>query len=118
MICRVKILKNSIIRLSENRKVISLKFKKSYLNWSAWITLILTYVLPYQSTDGFATKFGYPIPFLTTHDVPIDTTLLKSLDVNILSLAIDIMIVYFVINFAYGLVVKFKSNKDINQRID
>jgi len=41
-----------------------MKFNKKFFNWSAWLTLFITYVVPYQSTDGFATYFGYPFSFL------------------------------------------------------
>lgn len=75
-----------------------MKFNKKTFNAAAWITLIITYILPYQSTNGIGTKFGYPFPFLTVYTT-INISLLKSFYVNILTFTIDIFIVYFVISF-------------------
>jgi hypothetical protein len=88
-----------------------MNFSKRILNWAAWVTLIATYLLPYQSTDGFATKFGYPFSFLTVYDAPINTSLSASLSLNPLTLAIDVMIFYFIIKHAYKLFEKIKPNK-------
>jgi hypothetical protein len=92
-----------------------MSFNKKFFNLAAWITLFITYVFPYQSTDGFATHFGYPFSFLTVYKTSIKTSLLKSENVDLLTLAIDILIIYFVINFANALLVKVKSNEDKNR---
>lgn len=86
-----------------------MKFNKKFFNWSAWIILLITYVLPYQSTDGFATKFGYPFAFLTVYKTSAGHTLLMSQSLNILILTINILIVYFVINFANAQLLKKKT---------
>ena len=91
-----------------------MKFNKKYLNWSAWITVLLAYVLPYRSTDGFATTFGYPFPFLTTHKTSINISLLMDESINPLYLALNILIIYLLINFTYGYLVKMKINKGMN----
>lgn len=39
-------------------------------------------------------------------------------NINLLTLAINILIVYFVINFADALLVKVKSNRDMNKTKD
>jgi hypothetical protein len=67
------------------------------LNLSAWITLFLTYILPYRYTDGFETSFGYPIPFVSVYDIPIDKTPFMSMSVNALAIIFDVLIVYLVI---------------------
>lgn len=54
-----------------------MNFNIKNFNRAAWITLLITYVLPYQWTDGFATKFGYPLPFLTVYKTSISNSLLK-----------------------------------------
>jgi hypothetical protein len=94
---------------------IFMKFNKKFFNWSAWITLIIAYVLPYQSTDGFATNFGYPFAFLTVHKTSITTSLLMTETLNILLLALNILIVYFVISFANVQFIKVKSGRDRNK---
>lgn len=88
-----------------------MKFNKKIFNAAAWITLIITYVLPYQSTNGIGTIFGYPFPFLTVYKT-INTSLLNSFYVNILTLAIDIFIVYFVIRFVSILFSKKRVSKN------
>lgn len=92
-----------------------MKFNKKFFNWSAWITLLITYVLPYQSTDGFATYFGYPFSFLTVYKTSINTSLFMTEHINLLSLALNILIVYFVISFANAQLVKVKSNRDMSK---
>lgn len=86
-----------------------MKFNKKLFNWSAWIILLITYVFPYQSTDGFATKFGYPFAFLTVYKTSPGRTLLTSQSLNVLILIINILIVYFVFNFANAQLLKKKS---------
>jgi hypothetical protein len=92
-----------------------MKFNKSFFNWSLWITLLSTYVLPYQSTDGFVAKYGYPFPFFTIHNTNrIGLTLLMSNTIDVVLLAIDIFIVYLVIYFIYAILIKRKSVHDKN----
>lgn len=88
-----------------------MNLNKKIFNWAAWITLIATYILPYQSTDGFATKFGYPFSFLTIYGTHINVSLLKSLSLNPLILIIDVVIVYLLIKLAYKLLEKTKFIK-------
>ncbi|MCT4544517.1 MAG: hypothetical protein N4A63_13300 [Vallitalea sp.] len=92
-----------------------MKFSKKILNYAAWITLLLTYLLPYQSTDGFATGFGYPISFLTVYDTKINRSLINTININILSFIADIGAIYIVIYLAYKISVKVKSTKMINK---
>ena len=39
-----------------------MKFYRKLFNWSAWLALVLTYVVPYQ-IDDLAMKCGFPIRF-------------------------------------------------------
>lgn len=74
-----------------------MKFNRRYFKIAAWITLILTYIMPYQSTEGVSTGFGYPFPFLTIYDKPASKILLTSAHTNLGTLFIDILIIYFII---------------------
>ncbi|MBE3592140.1 MAG: hypothetical protein PWP18_684 [Thermoanaerobacter sp.] len=90
------------------------KFNKGFFNWAAWLTLLLAYVLPYQSTDGFAIHYGYPFAFLTTYNdnlLKAKITLLTSTSFNMGIFAIDVVIIYFAIYFANELLIKWKSKK-------
>ena len=91
-----------------------MNINKKFLNWSAWITLLMTYILPFQSTDGLATKFGYPFSFLTVYKTSVGTSLLTSQNINVLVLALNIMIIYFVIYFASAQFIKLNSYKKTN----
>lgn len=81
------------------------------LNWSAWITLFLTYILPYRYTDGFETSFGYPIPFVSIYDIPIDRTPFMSMSVNALAIIFDVLIVYLVISIVMKLWNRFHKDR-------
>lgn len=92
-----------------------MKFKRSFFNWSLWITLLSTYVLPYKSTDGLSAKYGYPFPFFTVHNTNrIGLTLLMSNTIDVVLLAADILIVYLVIFFIFQILIKRKSVNDKN----
>lgn len=86
------------------------KIDKKDLNASAWIVIVLAYFLPYRSKDGFATVFGYPIPFFTTYDKPVGDTLMVSNLLNIGGLAVNILIVYLIIRL-----IRYIKNKYLNK---
>jgi len=92
-----------------------MKFNKKIFNWSAWITLLIAYVLPYQSqsADGHSTYLGYPLSFLTVNNSPIYKTLFMTEIIDIFTLILDILIVYFVLYFANVYFSKLKSKKNI-----
>lgn len=94
-----------------------MKFNKKLFNWSAWITILITYVLPYQSqsSDGHSTYFGYPLSFLTILNRPINISLFMTENLDLLAFAIDVFVVYFVLNFANVHLGKVKSNKDMKK---
>ena len=96
------------------------KFNKKIFNWSAWITLIIAYVLPYQSqsADGHSSYFGYPLSFLTINDSPIHKTLFGTESLDPLTLIIDILIVYLVLLFFNVYLSKVKLNKYKNKTKD
>jgi len=89
-----------------------MKFDRKLLNWSTWITLVLTYIVPYQ-IDGLAIKCGFPIRFWKIYIFTTpNSSLLNSSSLNLLELAINILIIYFIISFIYKLYIKQKSKKD------
>ncbi|WFR59872.1 hypothetical protein QA584_12565 [Anaerocolumna sp. AGMB13025] len=70
------------------------------LNLSAWLMVLFTYLLPYRYADGFETTFGYPIPYITIHDIPIERTPFMSMNINVLAFLINIFIIYIIISLA------------------
>ena len=89
-----------------------MKFNRRLFNWSVWISLVLTYVLPYQ-IDGSAIKCGFPIRFwkIRINTIP-NSSLLNSSSLDLLLLTINILIIYLIISFVYKLYIKIKSKND------
>lgn len=83
------------------------------LNQAAWISLLLTFITPYElDSSGFKT-WGYPIKYFTTYAFPQDsTTLLSSTSTSILGLISNILIIYIIINTFILLKERFIKNKN------
>jgi hypothetical protein len=87
-----------------------MKFNWKLFNWSAWITLALTYVLPCQSTDGFAASYGYPFPFLTSYNNgTLKASLFISNNINLILLVQNILIIYLILFFVNKLLIRQKN---------
>jgi hypothetical protein len=76
------------------------KINWKILNWAFWIEIILSYVLPFRVVDDFQYKVGFPIPFITVYDRPIEVNPLMSMHLNPLGLVFNGFIIYFIILFA------------------
>lgn len=65
------------------------------LNQAAWISLLLTFITPYElNSSGFKT-WGYPVKYFTTYKFPQDSsTLLFSTSTNLLGLISNILVIY------------------------
>lgn len=72
------------------------KINLNTLNISAWLIVISTYLLPFREYDGFETSIGYPIPFISVHDVPNGSAPFSSMYVNVLALLLNVVIVYII----------------------
>ncbi len=82
------------------------------LNQAAWLSLVLTFIIPYElSPSGFKT-WGYPVKYFTIYEFPQDsTTLLFSTSTNLLGLISNILIIYIVINIFILLKERLKKYK-------
>ncbi|EGT0014880.1 hypothetical protein [Clostridium perfringens] len=82
------------------------------LNQAAWLSLVLTFITPYElDSSGFKT-WGYPVKYFTTYEFPQDsTTLLSSTSTSILGLISNILIIYIVINIFILLKKRFIKDK-------
>ncbi|EHK2441518.1 hypothetical protein P3F01_01285 [Clostridium perfringens] len=89
------------------------KINFKILNQAAWLSLVLTFITPYElSSSGFKT-WGYPIKYFTTYEFPQDsTTLLSSTSTSILGLISNILIIYIIINTFILLKERFIKNKN------
>ena len=83
------------------------------LNQAAWISLLLTFITPYELDSSGFKNWGYPIKYLTTYEFPQDsTTLLSSTSTSILGLISNILIIYIIINTFIFLKERFIKNKN------
>ncbi|MBI6021955.1 hypothetical protein JJB46_07215 [Clostridium perfringens] len=82
------------------------------LNQAAWLSLVLTFITPYElDSSGFKT-WGYPVKYFTTYEFPQDSnTLLFSTSTSILGLISNILIIYIVINIFILLKKRFIKDK-------
>ncbi len=87
-----------------------MKFNKKVFNISAWLVVILAYVLPAHNRGEFATNFGYPFYYLTIYDIPLNKTLLSSFSLNIGRFFVNIGIIYFIIIGARKIFIKAHYN--------
>ncbi len=89
------------------------KINFKILNQATWISLVLTFITPYElSSSGFK-NWGYPIKYFTTYEFPQDSTiLLSSTSTSILGLISNILIIYIIINTFILLKERFIKNKN------
>ena len=85
-----------------------MSFNKKILNYSIVISLLTAYILPCNSSDGFAFDYGYPIEFFTKYNKEITSneSILTSTALNLGALIGNILIIYFIIY----IIIKIKNN--------
>ncbi|MDM0981167.1 hypothetical protein ACV3Q7_10480 [Clostridium perfringens] len=65
------------------------------LNQAAWISLLLTFITPYELSPSDFKTWGYPVKYFTTYEFPQDSnTLLFSTSTNLLGLISNILVIY------------------------
>lgn len=88
---------------------------KKNLSISSIIVVLLTVpLLPYFYSDGFESKFGYPLPYFTTFNLaPIrkNEILLMRISINILTFFVDVVLVYLLFVLVSFLIKKLKNNR-------
>ena len=67
------------------------------VNLSAWIVIIITYIAPFQHQNNDSVTAGFPLSFLTINTRNSNNSFLKSFDLNIASLFLNIIIVYIIV---------------------
>ena len=77
-----------------------MNLNRKILNWSVIITVLIAYIVPGRSTDGFSFEFGYPFGFFTMYNIELNVgdTILNSTLFNILGFALNILLVYLIFN--------------------
>lgn len=89
-----------------------MRFNMKYVNIATWITLITAYILPYRTTDGFETTFGYPLAFFTIYDTPKIKTIISSTTLQLGTFLINVLIFYFIIYFISVLRDKYRDKSE------
>lgn len=89
-----------------------MKLRKNLLISSIIIVLLTVPLLPYSYSDGFKFKFGYPLPYFTTFNIPPirkNEILLMRINVDILIFFVDIVLVYLLFTLVSFLINKLKN---------
>lgn len=93
-----------------------MNFNRKILNWSVIISLLIAYVTPGRSSDGFAFSYGYPFGFFTMYNTKISEgdTILDSNLFNVGGLILNVLIIYcifYMLNkFVYKILKKGNTN--------
>ncbi|MDZ5253590.1 hypothetical protein [Clostridium sp. LIBA-8841] len=87
------------------------KINLKILNLAAWITIILTFITPFELNSGGFKTWGFPFKYFTTYDFPQDSnTLLFSTSTNIGGLFSNIVLIYLFITILLFLKEKLKKH--------
>ncbi len=73
------------------------------LNWKIvniafWIEVVLSYIFPFKTIDGFQYQAGFPITFITIYNTKIGINPFMSMNLNPLALLANIVIIYLIIS--------------------
>lgn len=68
------------------------------LNLAAWLTVLLTFITPFELNSGGFKTWGFPFKYFTTYEFPQESnTLLFSTSISISGLLFNVVIIYLVI---------------------
>lgn len=88
------------------------KINLKVLNLAAWLTILLTFITPYELSSGGFKTWGFPFKYFTTYDFPQDgNTLLFSTSTNISVLFSNIVVIYLFLITLIFLKRKLRKNK-------
>ena len=93
-----------------------MNLNRKFLNWSVVITLLIAYITPGRTTDGFTFDFGYPFVFFTMYNTQINAgdTILNSTLFNIVGFILNILVIYLI----FHIFNKFISKKSEKEKVD
>lgn len=66
-------------------------------NLAFWIEVILSYFLPFETTDNFRYQVGFPVPYLAMYDNGFGINPFLSMHLNPLPLLFNVIIIYTII---------------------
>ncbi|WP_124066034.1 hypothetical protein [Clostridium sp. E02] len=82
------------------------------LNFSFYFEILMSYFLPFKIVDEYKYKIGFPFPIITIYEKPIiHVNPCLSMQLNVLSLIVDLVIISFVTALLIKLYRKIKHIK-------
>lgn len=80
-----------------------MNINKKILSWSLILSLISAYILPGRLVNGGRFAYGYPLGFFEISNKALNTgrIIMSTTNLNLLSFAVNTLLIYFVINFLY-----------------
>lgn len=86
-----------------------MKIDTKRLNLAFWLTIATAYFLPQSHADGVAHALGYPFPFLTLYDKPIQQPFFLSSSLNLMGLLFDALCIYLLLLLIHVTMQKAKA---------
>lgn len=92
-----------------------MNLNKKILNWSIIITLLIAYITPGRSADGFAFNYGHPFGFFTMYNtrIKVEDSILNSTAFNLVGFILNILLIYLIFHILNKFISK-KSGKESN----
>lgn len=81
------------------------------INAAFWIEMILSYLLPFQITDGTQYQVGFPVPFIFVDAGEFHTSPFMSMHVNPLGLLLNGGIMYMILICCNKIYQKIRRNR-------
>lgn len=64
------------------------------INLSAWLVVILSYVLPFERDDFIGIHAGFPLSFMTIYEIEGQRNLLSAYRLDLLVFLLDVVLIY------------------------
>ncbi|WP_458120352.1 hypothetical protein [Paenibacillus sp. Z6-24] len=64
------------------------------INLSAWLVVILSYVLPFEPGDNIGIQIGFPLSFMTIYEIEGQRNLLSAYRMDLLAFLLDAALLY------------------------
>lgn len=78
---------------------------------ASFLTFLITYIIPANSTDAYVSNYGFPIEFLSIPANISSRSLIQSTNLNPLGLILNIAICYFLITIIGNKLTRLKVKK-------
>ncbi|MGF7127797.1 hypothetical protein J2T56_002528 [Natronobacillus azotifigens] len=90
-------------------KSLSKRINWFQMNLSAWLVIIISYIIPFNFLEDGSATVGFPLPFLTIYIRNWSNDFSTFFNLNIAALFLDIIIVYLIITLIDKLYKKYRK---------